>query len=82
MMALRSSVRVYDTEVSRNHAVGSLTRYGWRITNRGSRVIDGTTVYTITCHRPWPTVGRLLRALRAAREAFMAVMNGTSRQAA
>lgn len=82
MMAMKSTVRVYDTELGRNRAVGSLTRNGWRVSNRGAQTIDGHTVYTITCYKPWPTVGRILRAMRAARDAFMEVINRTERQAA
>lgn len=81
-MALRSSVRCYDTEIGRNRAVGSLRRVGWVVSGKGTKVIDGVTVYTLTCNKPWPSVGRLLQALVAAKTAFIAVMNGTARREA
>jgi len=78
MMAFQKTVRVYSTEVGRNRATGSLKLNGWIVDGKGTQVIEGHTVWTITCHKPWSSVSRLLRAMCAAKAAFISVMNGTA----
>lgn len=84
MMTFLSTVRVYDTERARNLAIGGLRRWGWDVgeKDKGQKVINGRTLYTLSCHKPWPTVDKLLKALAAAKAAFLAVMNGTTKIAA
>jgi hypothetical protein len=81
MMAFQKTVRVYDTERGRNLAVGGLRRWGWDVGARGTRQVNGRTLYTLECSKPWLTVDRLLRALSAAKAAFLSVMNGTAEAA-
>jgi hypothetical protein len=77
MMAFQNTTRVYSTEVGRNRATGSLKLNGWIVTKKGQEDIGGHIVYTITCHKPWAAVSKLLRAMVAAKAAFVAVMNGS-----
>ena len=82
MMAFQKTTRVYDTERGRNLAVGGLRRWGWDVGAKGTKTVNGRTLYTLECSKPWMTVDKLLRALSAAKAAFLSVMNGTTAEAA